>query len=366
MKSSTRAASATVISRFLIFSIIFSSALIFAQPCRTASNTKSAGNELESLLPQSEYKRGDTVLPITFKSIDGKTIDLKNFLGKKVIVLAFWLDTCDACVAKIDDLKQVIAKNNMEKDVQVFTIARGASPEEREDMKAMFANANIKYPIVLDPDMAIKSLFNITMVPSFLIISRDSILVTQPVFNIYKPLRDLNFEDMLTRTVRGEEIPPIQFRERDHNSVLKSMIGKAPPDFTLKDVYGDMYPLKDFLNGTPLLIIFWHPNCKPCEKDMPYLHKHLLEIAGKYRFKVLSIAYLTSETHIQMARDYLDANGHDFPVLIDSDGAVGEAYHITDIPWIYIIGRDGRTAEIITALRGSLDALLDPVLKSLQ
>lgn len=334
--------------------------MVFA--CLIAAGSPARAQDPEIFYPYKEFLRGEKVLIQDPQSVDGDTVSINKDLGQKTIVLAFWLNTCDLCIERMKELRDVINKNKLGKDVAVYTVARTSGKEEIRMVRDAMKDSGLNWPVIADPDLAFSKQFVITMVPAFHIIARDRTLLTRQIHTISTPIRNLTFEDMLIKAVRGESIPALEFVERDADENQNALIGKPAPDFTAADVFGDVYSLSDYRGKKPVMLVFWHPTCPPCTQAMPYIQDHIRTLSRTYDFAVLSLVNIKGESQERETKAYIQRYDLPFPVLNDADASVGKAYEVSNIPALYFIDKNGEITEIVGRIKGEISALLDPVI----
>lgn len=118
-------------------------------------------------------------------------------------------------------------------------------------------------------------------------------------------------------------------------------VGEAAPDFTLVNMEGEAVKLKDY-RGKGVIINFWGTWCGPCEKEMPRMNE-------AYRSKpdhVEILAVNLPESPISVSA-FVEKYGIDFPVLMDADGDVVEAYKVGPIPVTFLVDENGILQERI-------------------
>ncbi|MCZ2259495.1 thiol-disulfide oxidoreductase ResA [Sporosarcina sp. G11-34] len=120
-------------------------------------------------------------------------------------------------------------------------------------------------------------------------------------------------------------------------------VGDMAPDFELVDLEGNKQRLSDY-RGEGVFLNFWGTWCPPCKKEMPYIEKLHNEFADK-GVKVLSINIKESDLKVKTFRDQY---GLTFPITIDKDESVKEAYKFIPLPTTYIINKDGKIEQIIS------------------
>jgi peroxiredoxin len=119
-------------------------------------------------------------------------------------------------------------------------------------------------------------------------------------------------------------------------SVFAGKPGDAAPAFTLADVHGNTVSLES-LKGKVVLLNFWAPWCRPCKEELPDLdglHK-------KYSSRGFTVLSVCMEPSASAVNKYLQKRPVSFPVLVDKDNEVSEAYLVSGLPVSFLIGKDG-------------------------
>ncbi|MGE6629484.1 thiol-disulfide oxidoreductase ResA [Bacillus sp. NPDC077027] len=118
--------------------------------------------------------------------------------------------------------------------------------------------------------------------------------------------------------------------------------GSIAPNFVLQSVKGDRIELND-LKGKGIFLNFWGTWCGPCKQEFPYM-------ANQYKqFKDLGVeivAVNVGESNIAV-KNFMDAYGVNFPVAMDKDRQVTEAYDITPLPTTFLINPEGKVIKVI-------------------
>ncbi len=118
--------------------------------------------------------------------------------------------------------------------------------------------------------------------------------------------------------------------------------GSIAPNFVLQSVDGDRIELKD-LKGKGVFLNFWGTWCGPCKQEFPYM-------ANQYEvFKdrgVEIVAVNVAESKIAV-KNFMESYGVNFPVAMDKDRQVTEAYDITPLPTTFLINPEGKVIKVI-------------------
>ncbi|WP_409251226.1 thiol-disulfide oxidoreductase ResA [Bacillus sp. SCS-153A] len=128
---------------------------------------------------------------------------------------------------------------------------------------------------------------------------------------------------------------------KDDRGVLKP--GDEAPDFVLQDMEGNIHRLSDY-KGQGVFLNFWGTWCKPCEKEMPYIERQYQAFKDK---GVQILAVNVAESDFQVNK-FIEEHSLTFPVVIDSERDVLNAYGIKPLPTTLLVDADGKITKIIT------------------
>jgi len=132
----------------------------------------------------------------------------------------------------------------------------------------------------------------------------------------------------------------------------------AAKDFRLKNLDGEFVSLSDF-KGRVVMINFWATWCPPCRKEMPSMQR-AWEVYQKNNVMMLAVHIGGDVDEIW---SFVSEFNLDFPVLIDADSKVSNAWPILGIPTSFIIDKQGRIAyRAIGGREWDSPELLDQVL----
>ncbi len=148
----------------------------------------------------------------------------------------------------------------------------------------------------------------------------------------------------------------------DAKAAAPSLVGKAAPDFTLKDLDGKDVKLSSF-KGKVVVLEWFNPGC-------PYVKKShtvgsLIDTAKKHTAKgVVWLAINSGAAGKQGHEPKMNAESAktwamSHPILRDVDGTVGKAYGATNTPHMFVIDKKG-----VVAYAGAIDNSPDAEKKS--
>lgn len=108
------------------------------------------------------------------------------------------------------------------------------------------------------------------------------------------------------------------------------------PDFTLPTIDGESVTLSD-LRGKPVMLTFWAIQCPACGLQAPYIQAFYDEWSSE------KIAVLTIDVgdSVGVAQDFVSSQGFTYPVLLDPQSRVAQAYGIPGVPVTFFINTEG-------------------------
>ncbi|HUP58932.1 MAG TPA: DsbE family thiol:disulfide interchange protein [Thermoanaerobaculia bacterium] len=134
---------------------------------------------------------------------------------------------------------------------------------------------------------------------------------------------------------------------KDPTRIRSPLIGKAAPEFTLRDVTtGEIVSLES-ARGKPMVVNFWATWCVPCYAEHPYL----VAAARQYGDQVLFVGVVYEDEEEAINR-FLRQYGRSYPALQDQDGRAAIAYGVYGVPETFFI--DGK-GQIVAKHEGPLD-----------
>lgn len=99
--------------------------------------------------------------------------------------------------------------------------------------------------------------------------------------------------------------------------------------------------------GRPALVVFWASWCEPCAREAPAIERISRSEAGRGRLVGVDWSDALTE-----ARRFIRRYSWTFSNLRDSEGTVGNDYHLSGLPTTFVLDGHGR---IQTVLRGPQD-----------
>ena len=129
--------------------------------------------------------------------------------------------------------------------------------------------------------------------------------------------------------------------------------GRPAPDFQLQSLDGETISLSG-LQGSPVVINFWATWCGPCRMEMPFIQQLFND--PEWSEQGLVILAVNLGEPASAVREFMEANGLSFTVLLDTEREVMKIYNVSAIPTTYFIDKSGIIRDIkVGAFRNKAD-----------
>jgi len=127
--------------------------------------------------------------------------------------------------------------------------------------------------------------------------------------------------------------------------------GGLAPDFTLTDSGGEEHTLSEYLDGETIVVLEWfNPNCKFDTAHYDSSRRTMQTVFEEYKDKGIVWLAINSGSEAsgtaepELSEQRREEWGMEYPVLLDTDGAIGRKFKAKTTPQMYVIDRDGAFA----------------------
>ena len=121
----------------------------------------------------AEIKQGYPAPNFELSTLDGKTVELKDYKGKKVI-LNFWASWCAPCRTEMPVLQKFYDKKNEE--VVLLSVNLTKEDKSKDTVKKFVSDKNLTFPIPLDERGEVSDLYQVISLPTTYFIDKNGIL----------------------------------------------------------------------------------------------------------------------------------------------------------------------------------------------
>jgi thiol-disulfide isomerase/thioredoxin len=142
-------------------------ALLTFANCRRTDNAPPADGPPDLLTPNPLLGKPAP----TFVTVDpdGNKVELKQYLGKNVIMLDFWATWCGPCIVAMPDI-DAVAQKYKDRGLVFFSVNEGEDPDT---VKAFLSRGNFDVPVAMDFDGRIHAMFKGKYLPHTILIGKD-------------------------------------------------------------------------------------------------------------------------------------------------------------------------------------------------
>ena len=103
-------------------------------------------------------KGGGRATDFTGRDIEGKTVRLSDYLGKRTILLDFCATWCQPCLTELHHLRRIYEKEN-QRGLTILAVSMDSSDTIAE-VPAWARRNELTFPVILDEDSHIASIYN--------------------------------------------------------------------------------------------------------------------------------------------------------------------------------------------------------------
>jgi cytochrome c biogenesis protein CcmG, thiol:disulfide interchange protein DsbE len=126
---------------------------LFAAACGGAT-----GGSQTATSAASKQSKGGEVRDFALRDVDGHSVALSDYLGKKVIFLSFWATWCEPCKKEMVQLEELF-RTHAEGGLQVLSIAMD-EPETQGEIRPYVKQRGFSFPVLLDSESQVTNQFN--------------------------------------------------------------------------------------------------------------------------------------------------------------------------------------------------------------
>ncbi|MBN4065819.1 TlpA family protein disulfide reductase [Candidatus Amoebophilus asiaticus] len=117
---------------------------------------------------------------------------------------------------------------------------------------------------------------------------------------------------------------------------------KEVPNISLKNLDGEMVNLQDYAkNGKITIISFWATWCTHCKKELTNIAEIYDDWVNDYGLELIAVSTDNSRNTAKV-KPFVDGLGLEFDVLLDTNEELKRAMNVTQIPFTFLINKEGK------------------------
>ncbi|MCL5256944.1 MAG: redoxin domain-containing protein [Chloroflexi bacterium] len=113
-------------------------------------------------------------------------------------------------------------------------------------------------------------------------------------------------------------------------------VGKMAPGFTAVDLKGNKVTLAN-LRGKVVLLNLWATWCPYCKQELPDMQ----QFYEAYKARGIEVVAVDVEEDANTVHSYINGKGFTFPIWLDLDAKINNAYGVSAYPTSFFIDREG-------------------------
>ena len=277
------------------------------------------------------------------------SVDLADSLGKKPIVLLYWIPGNPRAEKVFTELLAVTRELTPEK-LAVFGVAVanpgiGVTPDVIRERAAAL---EIDVPVLNDDGFPIGKRLQIRSVPHITIIDKTGRL---RLSNGASLSQDLEYKvDVATAIRRVAETGELHtYGVLPPYYPVRELEGQTAPDFTGKLAKnGEEASWSGLLSADKVnVLVFWSVDCPHCRKQLPEINAWIRD--HPEGTNLIGCATVVDDKDAARTREFCEENGLVFPNVLDRGAEISQVYGVTTTPTLVIIGPDGVVNSAITS-----------------
>lgn len=291
---------------------------------------------------------------LTLKTIDGQTIDLASYYGKKAVYLKFWATWCVPCREQMPHLKEVY--EHAGSDLVVIAVDVGFD-DTVQDVRKYRETMGLKMPIVFD-DGSIGEAFHLRVTPQHVVIGKDG----RVLYVGHEVNAKLATALQAARTSTASPDAAIAASRTPGQDDSEHVTNLVVPTLN-----GEPFHL-DAQHAHPTVLVFLSPWCET------YLANSRPALAASCKAVREQVTALSSSSQVRWlgiasglwaGKDdllaYQRENHLSMPLALDSSGTLFRRFRVMHVPTLLLIDAQGHVVRRIegvdTQLPNELKAL---------
>jgi thiol-disulfide isomerase/thioredoxin len=264
-------------------------------------------------------------------------VDLAPVLGKKAIVLCYWIAGNSRSEEVLLQLQSLASELGQER-LAVYSLVMLRPGREADAIRERVQALKVRVPVLDDEEFKIGNRLRVQSVPSIALIDREGHLRLANGAVLSQTLEyQMDLKAAIRRAAETGKVGTYGYLDRYYP--VKELVGKPCPDFTAPLLSGKAVQSSSTLLDTHKLnvLIFWSVDCPHCRHLLPEINTWLKQNPAEVN--VVSAAKVTNPATKTKTQEFCNLNGFVFPTIED-DSKISDQFLVTSTPTILIIRPD--------------------------
>lgn len=132
---------------------------------------QSTGYEVE-LTDETGVKKGQIAPDFTLQTLEGETVKLSNYKGKKVVI-NFWATWCNPCRTEMPGMQKYYEKRAEQDNVEILALNLTYDDQNADHVQNFVDSYNLTFPIVLQDNDLLVNTYEVLTIPSSFFIDTE-------------------------------------------------------------------------------------------------------------------------------------------------------------------------------------------------
>lgn len=289
-------------------------------------------------------------------------IDLATDLGKRAIVLVYWIPKHTRSEQQLLEAQKRLA--GRESTAVLYGVVAVGPGLSAETVGARAKEIGIRVPVLADEGFKIGQQLAVQAAPAIAVIDRYGRLRLANGGSLLQTIEyKMTVADALARVASTGELGTYGSLPRYEPAF--ELVGKQAPDFSAPSVTdGIVYRWSKLLDPNKLnVLVFWAIDCPHCRKSLPEIGQYIR--GNPPGVNVVTVARCDNDAMRTKTREFVSLNGLPMATLADINSSVAEAYNVTGTPTAFVIRPSGIVESILPQGAENFAAQVEAKKKSL-
>lgn len=286
------------------------------------------------------------------------TIDLATYLGKKPIVLVYWMANNPRAEKILAETQAAVDAAGPDKVVLLSVASPPYGSTDTGPIKARTEALKLKVPVLHDDGFRLLQELNVRAVPNIAILDQEGRLRLTNGGSLKQVLEyKLDVEGAIRRVASTGKLGTYGMLQQYYP--VTELVGKKCPNFDAPLVNDSISrSFSSMLSSDKVnVLVFWSVDCPHCKVSLPKLNDWLKD--HRDGMNVMGAARVTDDATRIRTAEFCKISGFTFPTFVDKDMQIGGTYMVISTPTVVVIRPDGVVDSVLLSGESDIGAALE-------